>query len=143
LLRKVYILRFVSILGILLESGLSVIKSLEIVAQSMSSETYALKTWEVISRVKVGEKISDSLSETPFLFPSSVTEILAVAEQTASIGKISEKIANQYDVEIDNSLKRLTSLFNPIMIVFVGVSVAMLALAMLMPVFQLTAIVGR
>ncbi len=142
LLRKVYILRFVSILGILLESGLSVIKALEIVAQSMSSETYALKTWEVISRVKVGEKISDSLSDTPFLFPSSVTEVLAVAEQTASIGKISEKIANQYDVEIDNSLKRLTSLFEPIMIIFVGVSVAMLALAILMPVFKLTAIVG-
>jgi type IV pilus assembly protein PilC len=141
LLRKVYVLRFISTLGILVESGLPVIKSLEIIAQSLSSQLYSLKTWEVISRVKNGEKISGALMDTPFLFPETVTQMLAVGEQTASMGKISEKVAEHYDREIDHSLKRLMSLFEPIMIVLVGVTVAMLALAILTPVFKLTTLV--
>ncbi len=141
LLRKVYVLRFISTLGILIESGLPVIKSLEIVAQSMTSELYALKTWEVIARVKNGEKISAALVDTPFLFPDTVTQMLSVGEQTASMGRISEKIAEHYDREIDHTLKRLMSLFEPIMIVFVGVTVALLALAILTPVFKLTSII--
>ncbi len=141
LLRKVYVLRFVATLGILMESGLPVIKSLEIIAQSLSSQLYSLKTWEVISRVKNGEKISGALMDTPFLFSETVTQMLAVGEQTASMGKISEKIAEHFDREIDHSLKRLMSLFEPVMIVMVGVTVAMLALAILTPVFKLTTLV--
>jgi type II secretory pathway component PulF len=67
--------------------------------------------------------------------------MLAVAEQSASIGTISQKIASHYDREIDNSLKRLTSLFEPIMIVFVGFTVALLALAILTPIFRLSQLV--
>jgi type IV pilus assembly protein PilC len=141
LLRKVYVLRFISTLGILIESGLPVIKALEIVAQSLSSELYALKTWEVIARVKNGEKISASLMDTPFLFPDTITQMLSVGEQTASMGKISQKVAEHYDREIDHSIKRLTSLFEPIMIVLVGATVAVLALAVLSPIFQLSSLV--
>lgn len=141
LLRKVYVLRFVSTLGILIESGLPVIKALEIVAQSLTSQMYALKTWEVIAKVKNGEKISASLMDTPFLFPETVTQMLAIGEQTASMGRIAEKVGEHYDREIDHSLKRLTSLFEPIMIVFVGISVALLALAILTPIFKLTSLV--
>jgi type IV pilus assembly protein PilC len=141
LLRKVYVLRFVSTLGILIESGLPVIKALEIVAQSLSSQMYSLKTWEVIAKVKNGEKISTSLMDTPFLFPETVTQMLAIGEQTASMGRIAEKVGEHYDREIDHGLKRLTSLFEPIMIVFVGISVALLALAILTPIFKLTSLV--
>lgn len=141
LLRKVYVLRFVSTLGILIESGLPVIKALEIVAQSLSSELYSLKTWEVIARVKNGEKISTSLMDSSFLFPETITQMLSVGEQTASMGKISQKVAEHYDREIDHSIKRLTSLFEPIMIVLVGATVAILALAVLSPIFQLSSLV--
>jgi type II secretory pathway component PulF len=141
LLRKVYVLRFVSTLGILIESGLPVIKALEIVAQSLSSELYSLKTWEVIARVKNGEKISTSLMDSSFLFPETITQMLSVGEQTASMGKISQKVAEHYDREIDHSIKRLTSLFEPIMIVMVGATVAILALAVLSPIFQLSSLV--
>lgn len=141
LLRKVYVLQFISTLGILMESGLPVIKSLEIIAQSMPSQMYSLKTWEIIAKVKNGGKISESMTDTPFLFPETVTQMLGVGEQTASMGRISEKISEHYDREIDNSLKRLMSLFEPIMIVFVGVTVAMLALAIMTPIFKLTSLV--
>ncbi len=142
MVRKVYVLRFVSTLGLLLESGLPVIKALEIVATSMSSGVYALKTWEVISRVKNGEKISDSLKDTPFLFDDTVTRMMSVGEKTASINKIAMKISAHYDQEIDHTLKRVTGLFEPIMILTIGILVALLALAILMPVFQLSSVVA-
>jgi len=141
LIRKVLVLRFVSMMGILFEAGLPVVQALQIIATSLSSELYKLKTWEIIAKVQQGDKISTSLSESSFLFPETVAEMIGVAEQSASIGLISEKIAVHYDREIDNSLKRLTSLFEPLMIILVGVTVAILALAILTPIFQLSSLV--
>lgn len=141
LLRKVYMLRFVSNLGILIESGLPVIKTLEIIAQGMASPLYSMKIWEAINQIKNGKKISESIEDTPFLFDRTVTQMLSVGEQTASIGKISEKIAAQYDLEIDNSLKGLMSLFEPVMIILVGLTVAVLALAIMTPIFQMSQLV--
>lgn len=141
LLRKVMVLRFISMLGILIEAGLPIIQALKIIAISEDNELYKLKTWEIISRVQKGDKISASLQDAPFLFPETITQMLSVAEQSASIGTISEKVAVHYDREIDNSLKRLTSLFEPVMIIFVGLSVALLALAILTPIFKLTQLV--
>jgi len=138
LLRRILVLRFVSTLGILFEAGLPVIQILTIIATSLNSELYRLKVWQVIARVQQGEKISESLADTPFLFPETVTEMLAVAEQTASIGTVSEKMSAQFDREIDNSLKRLTSLFEPLMILLVGVTVGLLAMAILTPIFALS-----
>ena len=141
LVRRVLVLRFVSTLGVLIESGIPIIQALKIIAISLSSELYKLKTWEVIGKVQQGEKISESLADAPFLFPETVVQMIAVAEKSAAIGQISEKVAAHYDREIDNSLKRLTSLFEPILIVLVGVTVALLALAILTPIFQLSELV--
>jgi type II secretory pathway component PulF len=141
LLRKVLVLRFISTLGVLIEAGIPIIQALKIIAISLSSELYKLKTWEVIGKVQQGDKISESLADAPFLFPETVVQMIAVAEKSAAIGQISEKVAVHYDREIDNSLKRLTSLFEPILIVLVGVTVALLALAILTPIFQLSELV--
>ena len=141
LLRKVLVLRFVSMLGILIDSGLPVVQSLTIIATSLNNEIYRLKVFEIISRVQQGEKISSSLMDTPFLFPETVSQMMAVGEQTAAIGFISKKVGVQYDMEIDYALKRLMSLLEPILIVFVGFTVALLALAILTPIFRLTQLV--
>ena len=141
LIRKVLVLRFISLLGILIEAGLPVIKTLQIIGSSINSAPYQVKTFEVIKKVQAGEKISDNLMNAPFLFPETVTQMLNIAESSASVGSISKKISEHYDREIDHSLKRLTSLFEPLMILFVGIVVAMLALAILMPIFDLTRLV--
>lgn len=142
LIRKVYVLRFVSLLGILIESGLPVIKALTITKNAISNRIYRLKIDEVVDAVGVGGKISQSLMDSEYLFPPEVVQMLGVGEASASIGKVAEKVASQYQREIDNSLKRLTSVFEPIMILFVGVSVALLALAVMAPIFNLSTSVG-
>jgi type IV pilus assembly protein PilC len=138
LLQKVYVLRFVSLLGILINAGLPVVKTLQIIAQSLDNELYSLKTWQIIGQVQEGGKISESLEKSPFLFPETVTHMLSISEKTAAIGSISDKISDYYNQEIDHSLKRLTSIFEPLMIIFVALLVALLALAVLLPIFQLT-----
>ena len=141
LLRKVMILRFVSLLGILIEAGLPVVQSLTIVATSMNNQIYRLKIFEVIAKVQQGQKISDSLMDVPFLFPETIVQMMAVGEQSASVGFITQKVGVQYDMEIDYALKRVMALIEPLLIVFVGFSVAILALAILTPIFKLTSVV--
>lgn len=141
LLRKVIVLRFISLLGILNESGLPVIKTLQIIGGSSKNALYRTKIFQIIKNVQAGERISDNLTDSPFLFPEAVTQMLNIGEVSASVGSISKKIAVHYDREIDHSLRRLTSLFEPIMILFVGLVVALLALAILMPIFDLTTLV--
>ena len=137
LLRQLYVLRFVSMLGLLIESGLPVIRSLKITGSAISNRLYKLKIQEVINEVKEGGKISESLSDVEFLFPQEVPEMLSVGERVASIAKISKKVSRQFKREIDNSIKRMSSLFEPIMIVVVGLFVALLALAIMSPIFNL------
>ena len=67
--------------------------------------------------------------------------MMAVGEQSASIGFITQKVGVQYDMEIDYSLKRVMALIEPLLIVFVGFTVALLALAILTPIFRLTQLI--
>lgn len=138
LLRRVFVLRFVSLLGILMEAGLPVISALKITSNSIANKIYRLKIQEVIAGVHNGEKISVNLRDSEFLFPAEIREMLAVGEASASISKVAEKISEQYQKEIDNSLKKLTSVFEPLMILFVGLFVGLLALAIMAPIFNLS-----
>lgn len=142
LLRRIAVLRFVSLLGLLIESGLPVIKALKITGSSLENRLYKIKAQEVIDNVKVGKKISDSLKDSQFLFPPEVVQMLRVGEASASLGKVSDKVSNQYQREIDNSLKKISSVFEPVMILVVGLFVALLALAIMAPIFNLSTTIG-
>ncbi len=142
LLRKLYVLQFVSLVGLLIEAGLPVIRAIAITGGAISNKLYKLKTQEVMSAVRDGKKISDSLMDSDFLFPAEVVQMLHVGEASASLGKIAEKIADQYQREIDNGLKKISSVFEPVMILFVGLFVALLALAIMAPIFNLSNVVG-
>ncbi len=137
LLRKFYVFRFVSMLGILTESGLPVISSLRIIGNSLPNRIYKLKIQEVIDAVKEGGKISKSLEDAEFLFAPEVIQIIGVGEGSASVDKVCEKIAVQYRKEIDGSLEKVMTLFKIGMILLVGLFVALLALAIMSPLFNL------
>lgn len=138
LIRKINILDFVDKFGLLMEAGLSVIPTLKIIAGSTKNEIYALHLWRVIGDVETGMSIADSLAKASFLFPEDVTAMLKIGERSASVANISQKISKQYDKEISHTIKKLTALFEPIMIVVVGVFVAILALSIMGPIFNLT-----
>lgn len=141
LLRKIYVLRFVSMMGLLIEAGIPVIKVLKVSGNAISNRIYKLKAQEIIDTVKTGAKISGSMADTEFLFPHEVVEMLKVGESSAQLAQVSDKIATQYQREVDNTLKKVTSLFEPLMILVVGLFVALLAVAIMSPIFNLNSVV--
>lgn len=138
LLRRVYVLQFVTLIGVLIEAGLPVIQALEITSNSIPNMIFKIKMRDIIESVRAGGRISDSAADAQFLFPPEVIEMIRVGEKSAALGKVAEKVSSQYQMEIDHSLKRLTSIFEPAMILFVGLFVAVLALAVMAPIFNLS-----
>lgn len=142
LLKKLYVQRFVSMLGMLVDSGLPVMKALAISGNSLENRMYKLKIQEVINDVGHGKKISESLSDAEFLVPAEVVQMIAVGEKSAGLGEVCKKIANKYEMELDNSLKKMTSVFEPVMILVVGLFVGLVAMSIMAPIFNLANIVG-
>lgn len=138
LFRHAEIVRFVSLLGILTESGLPITKTLKILSESMKNVLYSEKVSDVQIEVERGEKISASLEDAPLLFPATVTQMIAIGEKSATLGSICEKIASQYEKELDHSIKNLMTVLEPLVILFVGILVAIMAYAILGPIFQLS-----
>ena len=138
LLRKIFVLRFVDTLGMLIESGLPINKSIEFVATTIGNEVYRVKIYETLGSVQEGRPLSASLATAPFLFPETVTNMLAVGEQAAAVGEISQKIGDHYEREIDHTLKNLTTVVGPVLILAIGLIVAFFAIAVLSPIFSLT-----
>lgn len=138
ILRKMAVLRFVDMLGLLIESGLPINKALEFVASAVGNEVYRIKTYDALGAIQEGRKLSSVLSTAPFLFPETVTNMIAVGEQSASLGELSGKIGAHYEREINHTLKNLTTVAGPVLILIIGVAVAFFAIAVLSPIFSLT-----
>jgi type II secretory pathway component PulF len=141
LLRKIYVLRFVSMMGLLIEAGIPVIRVLKVTGNAVSNRIYKLEIQQIINKVKTGAKISESMADAEFLFSHEVVEMIKVGESTAQLAEVTTKVANQYQREVDNTLRKVTALFEPIMILFVGLFVALLAVAIMAPIFSLNSVV--
>lgn len=142
ILRKIYVLRFTDTFGILIESGLPINIALEFTASAIGNEVYRVKTYEALGHVQEGKKLSEALKDAPFLFPETITNMIAVGERAASIGDISQKIGSHFEREIDYTLKNMATVAGPVFILVIGVSVAFFALAVLSPIFSLTQSAG-
>jgi type II secretory pathway component PulF len=138
LLRKIFVIRFIDTLGMLTESGLPLNRALEFTANAVGNEIYRLKTFEALAAVQEGKPLSRALEASPFLFPETVTNMIAVGEKTASLGDLAQKIGAQYSREIDYSLKNLTTVLGPTLILVIGAAVAFFALSVITPIFSLT-----
>lgn len=138
ILRKIYIMRFVDTLGLLVESGLPINTALKFTADAIGNEVYRVKTYDALAAVSEGRKLSSALNEAPFLFPETVTNMIAVGEHAASLGDISQKIGGHFEKEIDYTLKNMTTVLGPALILLIGMTVAFFALAVLTPIFSLT-----
>jgi type IV pilus assembly protein PilC len=138
ILKKVYLVRFFSTLGLLLDAGVPLQETIKIVGEVIDNEVYKLKTYDLKADVQAGQKISDNISKTPFLFPETVAKMLEIGERSATLSEMSLKVSKQYLGEVRYTLKNLSSIIGPIVIVIVGGFVALFALAILGPVFKLS-----
>jgi type IV pilus assembly protein PilC len=135
-LRKVVVARFTRTLGTLLSSGVPILDSLEICAKTSGNKTVEAAIMYARSRISEGKDLATPLASTN-VFPSMVVQMIGVGEQTGAMDQMLQKIADFYEDEVDVAVAALTSLMEPLMMVFLGGVVGGLIVAMYLPVFEL------
>lgn len=121
----------------LLEAGIPVMQSLEILSRSQRLLPYRDMMEHMKRKVLEGSSISQSLPEDPSLVPADFRELLAIGEQTASMQEMLRKIAKQYSFELEIELKNFTTLLEPLTLVFVAIMIGFFAFSVLGSIFDL------
>jgi type IV pilus assembly protein PilC len=136
LLRKVAVAKFTRTMGTMLASGVAILEALDIVAKTAGNRTVERAIYDVRSGIAEGRTMADPLAESG-VFPAMVCQMISVGESTGALDAMLEKIADFYDEEVDQAVDNLTSLIEPFMLVFLGVTIGGLVVAMYLPIFKM------
>jgi type IV pilus assembly protein PilC len=136
LLRKVAVAKFTRTMGTMLASGVAILEALDIVAKTSGNRKVEKAIYSVRSGIAEGRTMADPLSESG-VFPPMVCQMIAVGESTGALDAMLEKIADFYDEEVDQAVENMTALIEPVMLVFLGVTIGGLVVAMYLPIFKM------
>lgn len=136
LIQKIALTRFARNLGTMMSSGVPILQSLDIVADTTGNVVLERATRAVQESVRVGESLSKPLTEHP-IFPPMVVQMMAVGEDTGALDTMLGKIAEFYDQEVEATTESLTALIEPLMIAFLGGIVGSMIVALYMPIFKI------
>lgn len=142
LFRKVAVSRFSRTLATLIQSGVPILASLEIVGKTSGNKVMEIAVNNVRSNVREGESIAQPLIKSG-VFPPMVTRMISVGEQTGELEKMLTKIADFYDEQVDTAIAGLTSMIEPLIIAFLGIVVGGIVVALFLPILKITTIIGR
>jgi type IV pilus assembly protein PilC len=141
LLKKTAVARFTRTLGTMISSGVPILDALEIVARTSGNVVIEEILYEVRGSIAEGQTIAEPLSEND-IFPGMVIQMIAVGEATGALDTMLEKIADFYDEEVDAAVAALTSMLEPLLMLFLGGSIGGLVIAMYLPIFGMAAAMG-
>ena len=141
LLKKSAVARFTRTLGTMISSGVPILDALEIVAKTSGNVVLEEIIYEVRSSIAEGQTIAEPLSEAD-IFPRMVVQMISVGEATGALDTMLNKIADFYDDEVDAAVEALTSMLEPLLMVFLGGAIGGLVIAMYLPIFQMAAAMG-
>ena len=136
LLRKVAVAKFTRTMGTMLASGVAILEALDIVAKTAGNKTVEKAIYSVRKGIAEGRTMADPLAQSG-VFPSMVCQMISVGESTGALDAMLEKIADFYDEEVDQAVENLTALIEPFMLVFLGVTIGGLVVAMYLPIFKM------
>jgi type IV pilus assembly protein PilC len=138
---KICLARFTRTLASLVRSGVPILEVLNIVSQTVGNVVMEKAIKSAAVDIERGESISASLAKHP-VFPSMIIRMITAGEQTGKIDNMLERVADFLDEEIETTLSGLTSLIEPILIVFLGVVVGGMVICMFLPIFKMPEIVN-
>lgn len=141
LIEKSVLSRFARGISSLLSSGVPIIKSIEIVANAVGSEVYRRKLYLTAQDMKGGIPMAENMADSK-LFPAMLVNMIEVGEQTAQLENVMLKVAQFYDEEVDNVVKALAKVMEPLILVIIGTTVGGLVAAIMLPIIQLTNVSG-
>ncbi|MHB8232241.1 MAG: type II secretion system F family protein [bacterium] len=136
LLKKVAIARFARTLSTMVESGVPILAGLAIVSKTSGNKVIEESLMQTKEDVSSGSPLSAALNKTK-LFPPLVIQMVMVGEKTGNLDAMLAKVADYYDEEVDNAVNNLTQMLEPALIIFLGVVVGTLVVAMYLPIFNL------
>jgi type IV pilus assembly protein PilC len=136
LVRKTALARFSRTLSALVRSGVPILESLDIVAETAGNHVVAEAVRDTQQAVKRGEPLARKLEDHP-VFPPMVVQMMAVGEETGALDEMLDKIADFYDQEVEATVDALTSLIEPLLIVVMGVCVGGMVISLYMPMFNI------
>ena len=142
LIRKVAVAKFTRTLGTLISSGVAILDGLEITARTAGNKVVEGAVLRTRASIAEGKTIADPLKASG-VFPPMVVQMIAVGEQTGALDAMLSKIADFYDEEVDTAVANLTALLEPMLMVFLGVVIGGVVIAMYMPIFKLVTVVGK
>jgi type IV pilus assembly protein PilC len=134
--RKSSISRFAQTLSTLLTSGVTILEALSITAKTAGNKVLEKGIFKTLERISGGLTIAEPLKETG-VFPPMVIHMIAVGEKTGDLSEMLKKIAEFYQEEVDAATDALTSIIEPIMIIFIGIVVGGILIAMYLPMFDM------
>jgi len=137
LFQKAYLSRFARSLSNLLNSGLSIVGTLEIVANSVGNEVYRKKLLIAMEDIKQGIPLAESLAESDF-FPPMLLSMIDVGEKTAQLDTILAKVATFYEDEVATSVSGLSKILEPVILVVIGLSVGLVVGAIMIPIMKMS-----
>jgi len=141
LLQKVAVARFTRTLGTMIAAGVPILDGLDIVAKTAGNVVIEEALIDVRTAISEGKTISEPLAESG-VFPGMVVQMISVGEETGAMETMLSKIADFYDEEVDTAVEALTSLLEPVMMVFLGGTIGGLLIAMYLPIFKIAETIG-
>ena len=136
LIRKVSVARFTRTLGTMISSGVPILEALDVVASTAGNKVVEDSILKTKAHISEGKTIAEPLAETK-VFPPMVVQMISVGEATGAMDTMLSKIADFYDDEVDTAVEALTSLLEPILMVFLGVVIGGMVIAMYLPIFNM------
>ena len=131
------LVRFARMLGTLIGAGVPLVASLKVAREAIGNQTLADTVLHAIEEVQRGSSLSKSLSNSPRLFPASVVETIAVAEETGRLDKELVRLATAYESDLDRQLRMLVSVAEPLLLFAMAGVIGTIVVGMLLPVFNL------
>lgn len=137
IVKKINLARFARILSSLLHSGIPIVQGLEVASNSMGNVLYKELVADAAVSVKLGKPLTEALSKDPNLFPVLVVQMLQVGEESGTVEEILSQLAMHYEEEVDTMLKNLSSIIEPLLLLFIGGVVGVLAVALIAPIYSI------
>jgi type IV pilus assembly protein PilC len=142
LLKKVAVSKFTRTLGTLIKSGVPILQALDTVAKTSGNKVVENAIRKARESIREGEKIADPMRSSR-VFPPMVIQMISVGEETGNLETMLTKIAEFYDQEVDNAVKAMTSLIEPVIICVMGVVIGAIVICMFLPIFQMSSLIDK
>lgn len=138
IIKKINLARFARTLSSLLKTDIPIVETFEITANVLGNQLYTKTLKEAKNKIKGGTRIEESLKPFPHLFPPLVLQMIKVGEDTGSLDSVLEELATFFEDDINQIMKNLPSIIEPLIMLVLGLAVAGMAVAVIMPMYSLT-----